>query len=394
MGSLLGEEIRVADTEAEKPKRSIPVPVVIVVVLGLLYGAYRFYDARKPYEWSGTVEARVVNVGSRVGGRIKEVRVKEGDAVKVGDPILVLEPGDLNAQRLVAAGQLAQAQATLDKLLAGARPEEIEQARARTLNASAALQGTRAGARKEQIDAAKARLAAAQVTLDKAQSDADRVHKLLATGSVTQVDADNADATLRVATAQRDAAANTVAELENGARSEDIAQAAARVLEAQASAKLVAAGARVEDIRAAQGAVDAAKGRLDAIDVQISELTIVAPVAGKIESLDLRPGTILPPTATAATILEDGQLYVRIYVPETHLGRLHVGDDVPITVDSFPGRAFPGKVEHINGVGEYTPRNLQTADERADQVFATRIGIKDGAGDLRAGMAALLTVPK
>ena len=380
--------------ETDKPKRSVPVPLIVVALLALLYGGYRFYQARKPYEWSGTVEARVVYVGSRVGGRIQEVKVKEGDPVKKGDPIVVLERGDLDAQRLAAAGQLAQAQATLDKLVAGARPEELEQAKARTMSASAVLQETRAGARHEQIDGAKARLAAAQVALDKAQLDSDRIHKLLASAAVSQADADNADSALRATTAQRDAAKTTLDELENGARAEQIAQASARVLEAQASAKLIAAGARVEDISAAQGTVDAAKGKLDAIDVMIAELTIRAPVDGRIETLDLRPGTIVAPNATAATILEDGQLYVRIYVPETHLGRIHVGDDVPISVDSFPGRSFPGKVEHINEVGEYTPRNLQTADERADQVFATRIAVKDGQGDLRAGMAALLTVPK
>jgi multidrug resistance efflux pump len=108
----------------------------------------------------------------------------------------------------------------------------------------------------------------------------------------------------------------------------------------------------------------------------------------------LRPGDILAPSATAATLIEDGQLYVRIYVPETQLGRIHVGDEVPISVDSFPGRAFKGQVEHINTIGEYSPRNLQTADERADQVFAARVGLREGAGELRAGMAAFITVPK
>jgi len=81
-------------------------------------------------------------------------------------------------------------------------------------------------------------------------------------------------------------------------------------------------------------------------------------------------------------------------VPETQLGRIHVGDEVPITVDSFPNRTFKGRVEHINAVGEYTPRNLQTADERANQVFSTRVGIVEGEKDLRAGMAAFIRVPK
>ena len=87
-----------------------------------------------------------------------------------------------------------------------------------------------------------------------------------------------------------------------------------------------------------------------------------APVAGRVESLDLRPGTILAPAATAVTLVERGQLFVRIYIPETQIGLVHVGEEVPISVDSFPKLAFKGNVEHINDVGEFTPRHLQTAD--------------------------------
>jgi len=126
----------------------------------------------------------------------------------------------------------------------------------------------------------------------------------------------------------------------------------------------------------------------------IDELVIKAPRDCRVESLDLRPGDILQPSAPAATLLEDDQLYVRVYVPETQIGHISVGQKVPIIVDSFPGRKFQGVVEHINSVGEYSPRNLQTADERADQVFATRIGIIEGRDNLRAGMAAFVTVKK
>jgi HlyD family secretion protein len=375
-------------------KRRIPIPLVLLVLVGAAYGGYRVYLAHQPYEWSGTVEARVVYLGSRVGGRIKEVKVKEGDSVHVGQELIVLEPGDLIAQRLGAEGQLVQAQANYQKLEAGSRPEEIEQAKANAATASAALQEARAGARQEQIIAARARLLQAQVATDKAQLDERRALDLLATKAISQAEADNSDAALKSALAFRDAAKAALEELEHGTRKEDVAQAAARALEAQANAKLVVAGARVEDLRAARGAVEAAQGRLDQIDANLNELSIVASVDGRVESLDLRPGTIIAPASTAATLVEKGQLYVRIYVPETQLGRIHVGDGVPVSVDSFPNRAFQGKVEHINAVGEYTPRNLQTADERANQVFATRVGIVSGEDDLRAGMAAFIRIPK
>jgi len=123
-------------------------------------------------------------------------------------------------------------------------------------------------------------------------------------------------------------------------------------------------------------------------------LTIRAPAAGRVEALDLRPGDILAPNATAVTLVEDDQLYVRIYVPETVLGHIALGQKVAIRVDSFPKETFPGVVQHINSVGEYSPRNLQTADERADQVFATRVGIEGGVDRLRAGMAATIEVPR
>jgi multidrug resistance efflux pump len=370
------------------------IPLIVLALLALAYGGYRAYDARKPYEWSGTVEARVITVGSRTGGRIKEILVHEGEHVDAGKALVQLEAGDLDAQRLGAQGQLDQVKAALEKVKAGARPEEIEQAKARAGAAAAALQEARSGSRNEEVAAANARLVAAQVAVDKAQLDSDRSHKLVESGAISRAEVDITDSALRGAIAQRDAQKQVKDQLQNGVRHEQIAQASARAQEAQASSRLVEAGSRVEDIRAAEGAVMAAQGRLDSIHVLLDELTIKAPRAALVETLDLRPGDILGPNAAAATLLEDDQLYVRIYVPETRIGRIKIGEEVPVTVDSFPGKTFAGVVEHINVVGEYSPRNLQTADERADQVFATRVGLREGKDVLRAGMAAFIQVPK
>jgi multidrug resistance efflux pump len=370
------------------------LPLIVLAVLALAYGGYRVYDARKPYEWSGTVEARVITVGSRTGGRIKDILVHEGEHVDAGKVLVQLEPGDLDAQRLGAQGALDQVKAALEKVKSGARPEEIEQAKARATTAAAALQEARAGSRNEEVAAANARLIGAQVAVDKAQLDSDRSHKLVESGAISQAEVDITDSALRGAKAQRDAQKQVLDQLQNGVRREQIAQASARSQEAQASSRLVQAGSRVEDVRAAEGAVVVAEGRLASIQVLLDELAIKAPRAALVETLDLRPGDILGPNAAAATLLEDGQLYVRIYVPETRIGRIKIGEEVPVSVDSFPGKTFTGVVEHINVVGEYSPRNLQTADERADQVFATRVGLREGKDVLRAGMAAFILVPK
>jgi len=262
------------------------------------------------------------------------------------------------------------------------------------MTAKAALAQAVAGSRPEEVAAAEARLAVQTVAVEKAKLNADRVHTLDQSGATARVDVDNADMELKGAVALRDALQHQLDQLKNGSRRTEVAQAQAREMEQTASAKLVAAGTRVEDLKSAQAQVDGAQGRVDQIQVMIDELTVKAPLPARIETLDLRPGDILAPNATAAVLLEEKQLYVRIYVPETLLGHVKLGQTVPVSVDSFPNQSFQGVVEHINGVGEYSPRNLQTADERADQVFATRVGLRSGFEQLRAGMAAFIQVPK
>jgi HlyD family secretion protein len=363
-------------------------------LIALIYGGYRIYLERKPYEWSGTVEARTMSLGSRAGGRIKSVLVHEGEAVNAGQALITLEPGDYLAQLVQAQAQLVQSQANLEKLQKGARPEELAQARARSLTARAALDQAVAGSRPEEVGAAEARLAVQEVAVQKAQMDADRLHALDQSGATARVDVDNVDMELKGAVALRDALKHQLDELKNGSRRTEVVQAQAREMEQSASQRLVEAGTRVEDLKAAKAQVDGAQGRIDQIQAMIDELTISAPLPARVEALDLRPGDIIAPNATAAVLLEEKQLYVRIYVPETQLGRLKLGQAVPVSVDSFPTQTFQGVVEHINEVGEYSPRNLQTADERADQVFAARVGLRNGFDQLRAGMAAFIQVPK
>lgn len=338
------------------PRRFILLAVVAVALVA--WTGYRTWLARQPLTWAGTVEARDIAVGSRVGGRVKEVLVREGDRVEAGQPLVELEAGDLNAQRLQAEGQLMQAQAALDKMQGHVRPEDSGRAGAQPLTGSLA----------EQVARARAELSSAQAALEQAQLDEQRTRALFQQQAKSRAELDTAESSLRQARATRDARRAQLQELQQGTG---------------------------PDIRAQHGLVEAARGRLEAIDVALGELTIRAPLAARVESLDLRPGDLLPPNATAATLVEDDQLYVRIYVPETHMGKLRPGSEVPVRVDSFPGRTFTGVVENIASEGEYTPRNLQTPDERAWQVFATRIGLReDGQHQLRAGMAAYISVPK
>ena len=195
-----------SDETKPKAKRRPPIPLLILAVGLVIYGGYRVYLERKPYEWSGTVEARTISVGSRAGGRIAQVLVREGDAVQAGQALLQLEPGDFPAQLLQATAQEASAQAVLDKLRKGARPEELAQARARTLTAQAALQQAMAGARPEQVQAAESRLAAQEIAVQKTKADAAREHQLDDSGAAAHADLENADLAVQQALAQRAAA--------------------------------------------------------------------------------------------------------------------------------------------------------------------------------------------
>jgi multidrug resistance efflux pump len=325
-------------------KRKSVVVLALVVAIAA-YVVYRVRASRAPFEWSGTVEADTMDVGSRVGGRVQEIEAREGDVVSAGQPLVVLEKGDLPAQRLIAVGQLEQAQAALARVFSRTVPT----------------------ARRAEIAQARARVEAEEATLEKAKLDEARIRKLFAGGAATRADADNAATALRAASAQ------------------------ATALRAQLETLL---HGTPEDVRSAQGLVDAAQGRVQQIDVMLGELVVRSPRAARVESLRLRPGDILPANASAAKLLEATQLYVRIYVPETQIGHVQPGMAVPIYVDSFPGRAFEGRVESVAHEGEFTPRNLETADERADQVFASRVRIEEGGDVLRAGMAASVRVKR
>jgi HlyD family secretion protein len=325
--------------------------LITFLVLGVLgtgsvlgYRAWKRHLASLPLQWSGTVEARKTEVGSRQGGRVKEVLVREGDHVSAAQPLIRLEVGDLEAQKLQAEGQLAQADANVNK-----------------------VSGRGSSSKRQEIAAARARIEAQDVAIQKAEIDLRRQKQLIGSGATTQAELDTADNALRNATAQR------------------------VTLNAQLEELL---STTPEDLKSAQGQLDIAHGRLQQIQTMLDELVIRAPVAALVETLDLRPGDILAPNQVAAKLLEADQLFVRIYVPETELGYIHPNQQLPLYVDSFPGRSFNATVEFVSSQGEFTPRNLQTADERADQVFAARLRLEDGKDTLRAGMAAFARVAR
>ena len=358
-------------------KRMILIVGLTAAALGL--GAYLWALGRpKPLVGSGTVEARNIRVGSKVGGRIVEVRAREGDRVKAGDLLVAFDD-----QELLAA--LEKARANLEKMERGYRPEEIEEARAAAAQARADYEEARRGYRTEQVAQAQAALEQAQADATNAERTWKRAQQLADEGVFSRQQRDDAEAAWKMAVARLENARERYAELERGYRVETVAAAEARYRQAEAVRERVERGFRVEDIAAARADLRDAEARY-------RERQVVDPADAAVEVLDVRPGDLIPPNTPIATLLEAGQLYVRIYIPETVIGRVRVGQRAELRVDSFPGETFTGEVEQINQKAEFLPRNVQTRAERVHQVFGVKVRVTDPSGRLRAGMAADVTL--
>lgn len=327
---------------------------------------------------SGTVEARDIRVGSEVGGRIDKVLVREGDAVQPGQVLITFDDKELQAS-------LEQSRANALKAERGYRTEEIAEARAAAEQAKADYEMRKNGYRKEDIDAAQDDLERAKADEIRTRLDFDRYEALAKKDLVSKQQRDTAEANWKMARAQKEMSQHKYDEMQRGYRPEEIASAEARYLQTEASLEKMEHGNRREDIEQAKAAYAYDQARF-------RERQVVAPSTAIVEVLDVRPGDLIAPNTPIATLLEKEQIYVRIYIPETELGRVKVGQKAEVRVDSFPKAVFDGEVEQINQQAEFLPRNVQTREERVHQVFGVKIRINDSDGHVLPGMAADVTL--
>ena len=341
---------------------------------------------------SGQIQGNGVDVGSRVGGRVAEVPVREGDAVQAGDVLLRLEDSDAQALVQAAEADLARAEALVAKLETGATEEQLRQAESAAKTTEERLRMLQNGSRAEEKRAAKAGADAAAALSENTRSDFERMDKLYKRGAVSQSDHDRVRTAMDTAAAQYRMAKEKLDALVNGARDEEIAMARADYDRARAALDEVKRGPRDEDKAAAKAARDAAAAALERAKVNLREMTVTAPSKGVVESLDLRPGDIVKPGAVAR-IIDPEDLKVTVYMGAGLLGKIKLGQKVELTADAHGSERFEGEVYFIAAEGEYTPRNLQTQEERVQQVFAVKLRLNSNGGKLRAGMTVTAHVP-
>jgi HlyD family secretion protein len=293
---------------------------------------------------SGTIEAIEVNVASKVTGQVLELSFEEGARVAPGDILALIDHATLDIQLRQAEAGVRLAEAQLALLVKGARSEDIRQAEAALTQAEAALKV--------------------------AEDDARRMRELLRTGSVTSKQADDAEARLTVAAAQRAAAAEVLGKLRRLARPEEIQAAEARRDQARAAADLLAR--------------------------MIADCAVTAPAAGIVTHKAVEAGELVTPGATVATLADLASVYVMIYISERELGRVRLGDGAEVRIDAFPERAFIGRITYISPEAEFTPKNVQTKEDRVKLVFAVKVEIENREGLLKPGLPAdalIRTVP-
>jgi len=360
--------------------------LVVLVAVAMLVALIASQRVHEPLKVSGFVEGYEVRLGSRVGGRVQKVYVDEGQAVDVGQMLVVLEPFQLLEQKAQAAAQLAEATAALAKTTAGYRVEEVAQAEAKVQQLQAVYDKLMNGARTEDIKSAEAQVELAEAQSALAKVNLKRTTDLQGKGQTAQ-DLDQANTELRVAQATQRVRQEELLKMKNFARPEEKAEALAKVREATQAWELTKKGYRQEDKDQAQATVDVAKAGLAAIQRQIEELTLKSTVKGLVEAVDLRPGDIVGASTPAISIMDTGSLWIRSYVPENRLN-LQVGQMVAVTVDSFPNERFEGKITFIARQAEFTPGNVQTPEDRSKQVFRIKVELVTGREKLRPGMSA------
>jgi HlyD family secretion protein len=317
--------------------------VLLIVVAG---GACRSASEPSARRASGYVEATEVRMSSKVAGRVHRVNVVEGARVAAGDLLVTLSTTDTDLALDRTAAERAQADAQLRLLRAGARPEDISQAEAQLAAATADQR------------AAESELAAA--TLDEARYE-QLVQKRA--GTVKQRDdavarRELADARVRASADRARAAAATLARLRAGARTEEL---------------------------------DAARARVAAIDAEMAvlkdrhaEATIVAPSAGIVTSRLVEPGELVAVGAPLVVLMDLEHAWVNAYVEETIVPTLRIGQAVTVATDA--GDTLPGQIAVISPRAEFTPRNVQTATERARLVYRVKVTVDNSRGILKPGM--------
>lgn len=318
-----------------KPNPRIAIPVVLV--LAVIVTVVLVRRGADTGTLAGTVEATEAQLGFTVPGRITTVAVHEGDRAKAGDVLAALDTLEAAARARQAEAQVEAARAAFAEMESGSRPEEVQQA----------------GAARD----------AARQRLTDAQQDFDRAKALLAGAVTSRQSFDKAQVALDVARSQ--------------------------YRQADEQYRLVAKGPRAERVAAARAQLANAQASLAAQRAALANMVIRAPFDGVVTVRHREPGEIVGAGAAVVSLMNRDDRWVRVYVSETRVGAVHTGQKAAVTCDTYTGRRFAGEVTYVSSEAEFTPKNVQTAEERVKLVYAVKVRVSgDPEFVLKPGMPA------
>lgn len=413
-------------------KRIVP----IIIILAAIGGGYWWYTQSNvaaletgpeaaALVGSGTIEAETIAITAELGGRVLEVKVDEGDEVTAGQVLVELDKSDLLAQQAQLEAAVATAKANLELASASARPEEIAAAQAQLAQAEVARDGAgliaerakalvnnpheleaRVNQAQAQVSEAEKSLELAQVNLKRMEIQAEAAgrnqsnHAALVESEAAQKRLEAARIGVQMAQVALEGAKKQVEHLtrlrlmplsliaQANAAEAAFGQAQAAVLAAQANLAAVKADPTPEDIAIAQAQLGEAEAGLELVAVQLDKQTLTAPRDGLISQKLIEPGELAAPGTMLLELSDIRTVDLTVYIPETRIGQVKIGQKARVYVDAYAGDVFEGVVTFISHEAEFTPRNVQTREERVNLVFAVKITLDNAGHRLKPGMPA------
>ncbi len=352
---------------------------------------------------SGSIELTEITIAFKMSGRLVERPVREGQWVKKGQVVARLESEQLERQHERARAALRAAESQLTQLLTAIEYQretlegQIEHRRAELRQAEAALRELEAGSRAQEIAQARAAVQAAQTEYDRAAREWERAKFLRENDDISVAQFDQFKTRYETARAQLTQAQERLALLIEGPRQETLEAARAQVARARAALRMAEAQRlelrrREEEVEARRAEIARARAEVALIESQIADTVAVSPLDGIVLVTTADTGEIVAAGMPVLTIGDIAHPWLRGYISETDLGRVKLGQDVRVTTDSFPGKVYRGRVTFISSEAEFTPTQIQTAEERVKLVYRIKIEVENPNQELKLNMPATATI--
>jgi HlyD family secretion protein len=380
-------------------KAAIRRILLLLVVAG---GGYYFWTTTRDVRTdrinvSGNLELTQVDLSFKIPGRLTELNVREGDFVKKGTVIARLDASQLDQQKARDQAAVAQAQSNLQQLQTSIEfqqatiDSDIALRRAEVAQAQARLDDLLAGSRQQEITQAQAAVTDARAWFDSAKLEWDRAQTLYKNQDISTQQFDQAKAKADSTSAQLKQAEQRLALVMEGPRKEEIVAARAAVTRAQASVAAAEANRielrrKQEELASRRAEIQKNQAQVGMTDAQLSDTVITAPIDGVVLIKSSEVGEVVAAGTTVVSLGDIDHPWLRAYISERDLGRVQLGDAVKLSTDSFPGKTYDGKVTFIASDAEFTPKQIQTKEERAKLVYRIKVEVANGHHELKNNM--------